>query len=598
MAAILLIPEVCAILATDFGDISFPKNLESYFSVLDMLARHCMCVSTHRGLEHWPNIYCGVAVFLLLPMYALNEKISARKRFGNLALAGILLLGFSTNMLDFIWHGLNYPDSLPARQAFIYIFLILVMCYEAYRHIGELSPKQVIQGYLAAVLFLLFCEKFVESDDFAVWIEFLTLAFVTAYAVILYLYRTREGSKCRLLLGIVTLIVVIAESSINMESTSLGTVSRSGYLGQQADYSALYEYTKERGDGFYRLEKFTRKTKNDGTLTGYPTASVFSSTLNSSVMDMYKRLGMRHSKVYYGFDGATSFSAALLNVKYMFGESEKYESPLYTLLEQSGDIYLYESNYTLPFGYVAPTGYDLQENSSNGINVQNQLMKDLGIARKLLVKVEDKAVGDDVRFTAKEAGTYYAKITAAGTSKVEAIGGPLETQKFNDLKNESILYLGWVEEGETITLTNANEEDTTPKISADVYKMNEDVLKEALDILAAQHLEEVVYDTTQVSGKLKLTEPGRLILSIPYEKGWTVLLNGKEVEPQLFGGALMAFDLEEGEYELRMHYVPQGKQAGILVTIVSILIFVGILLINRHKHPRVQKTSSPQNNIS
>ena len=87
-------------------------------------------------------------------------------------------------------------------------------------------------------------------------------------------------------------------------------------------------------------------------------------------------------------------------------------------------------------------------------------------------------------------------------------------------------------------------------------------------------------------------------MSIPYEKGWTVLLNGKEVEPQLFGGALMAFDLEEGEYELRMHYVPQGKQAGILVTIVSILIFVGILLINRHKHPRVQKTSSPQNNIS
>ena len=86
LAAVLLIPEVCAILRTDFGNSDFPGTLESYFSVFDMLARHCLCVTTERGLEHWPNIYCGVAVFLLVPMYALNEKISVRKRFCNLAL--------------------------------------------------------------------------------------------------------------------------------------------------------------------------------------------------------------------------------------------------------------------------------------------------------------------------------------------------------------------------------------------------------------------------------------------------------------------------------------------------------------------------------
>lgn len=63
LAAALLIPEVCAILRTDFGNSDFPATLESYFSVFDMLARHCLCVTTERGLEHWPNIYCGVAVF-------------------------------------------------------------------------------------------------------------------------------------------------------------------------------------------------------------------------------------------------------------------------------------------------------------------------------------------------------------------------------------------------------------------------------------------------------------------------------------------------------------------------------------------------------
>ena len=581
MAAVLLIPEVCAIIVTDFGDMDFPDKLQSYFSVLDMLARHCMCIDTHRGLEHWPNIYSGVAVFLLLPMYLLNDRISIRKRFANMALMGFLLLGFSTNMLDFIWHGMNYPDSLPARQSFIYIFLVLVVCYEAYLRVQETSKKQILYGYLAAVGFLLFCEKFVESDDFDIGIEAFTLVFVTIYAVLIYLYRTREGLRWKQLLGFLTLVVVIAESSINTSWTSVGTVSRSAYLGQQADYDALYEYTRGREDSFYRLEKFNRKTKNDGTLTGYPTASVFSSTMNSAVMDMYKRLGMRHSKVFYGFDGATAFVGALLNVNYMFGESENHGGSLYELLEKSGDIYLYESVYQLPFGYVAPTGYDLPENGNNGINVQNDLIKQLGIEGNLLSKVSSKDSGENEVFSAKETGNYYARVTNGGTSKIEVIGSALEVQEFNDLKDESLIYLGQLYEGDIVTLTNGNEEDTTPDVSVDVYQLNEEVLAEAIAMLSEQALTDVVYDSTHVSGSISMEEAGRLILSIPYESGWTITLNGEEVEPRLFGGTLIAFDLEPGDYALSMHYVPTGSGVGIAVSVFSILVFVGMLLVKR-----------------
>lgn len=66
-----------------------------------------------------------------------------------------MLLSFGTNVLDFLWHGLNYPDSLPARQSFLYIFLILVMCYDAFRNVEGTSPRQIIYGYLAAVIFYL-----------------------------------------------------------------------------------------------------------------------------------------------------------------------------------------------------------------------------------------------------------------------------------------------------------------------------------------------------------------------------------------------------------------------------------------------------------
>ena len=106
-------------------------------------------------------------------------------------------------------------------------------------------------------------------------VKLLTLVFVALYAVLLYLSRTRDRREVRYAVALVAFVAVIAECGINTWDTSIGTTSRSAYLGQQEDYKALYEITKEREDSLYRVEKFTRKTKNDATLTGYPSASVF-----------------------------------------------------------------------------------------------------------------------------------------------------------------------------------------------------------------------------------------------------------------------------------------------------------------------------------
>ena len=583
LAAVLLIPEACAILETEFGSPDFPKKLESYFSVLDMMARHCIGVTTERGLEHWPNIYCGVAVFMLLPIYVLNQKISIRKRFVNLALAGFLLLSFSTNVLDFMWHGMNYPDSLPARQSFIYIFLVSVMCFEAYQHVKEIDKKQILYGYLAAVAFLLWCEKFVVSEDFGIGIEIFTLLFVTIYAVILYLYRTREGQTWKQILAFVTLVTVVTECTVNTVNTSVGTTSRSAYLDPVSDYQALYQWTEEQEEeAFYRVEKFSRKTKNDGTLAGYPTASLFSSTLNSRVMDLYTGLGMRHSKVYYSFDGATAFTSALLNVKYMFGEHERYGSPLYELKQQSNEVYLYEAMAQLPFGYVAPKGYDLPEGYENsGLRLQNKMINELGISKELFTELPVVQSGDDVVFTADKSGIYYGLLTASGTKKVESMGGSLETHTFPDLKKGAVLYLGYLEAGESITLTNGDEDDTTPKITADIYWMDTEVLQQALENMAENHLENVTFDSTHLQGQITMTEAGRLILSIPYEDGWCITLNGEEAECQQFGEAFIAFDLEPGEYMIEMEYTPEGRNAGLAVSGASLGMFVLLMVFGR-----------------
>lgn len=261
LAAVLLVPEVCAIINTDFGDVSFPTEIKSYFSIIDELARHAICVESEKGLDHWPNIYCGVIVFLLVPLYGICKEIPLRKRFCNLALAGFMLISFSTNMLDFIWHGLNYPDSLPARQSFIYIFLILMMSYEVMAHLDEILPESMVKATLVAVAFLIVCEKFITDDAFSVWVIPATIVLVVMYGAILYFYRTRQDEDWRVPLIALLLMVGAVEAAANTGYTSVKVYTKEAFLGKLDDYSSLYEELRQQDDSFYRVESLSKDDK-------------------------------------------------------------------------------------------------------------------------------------------------------------------------------------------------------------------------------------------------------------------------------------------------------------------------------------------------
>ena len=121
MAAVLLIPEARILMASEYSKASFPTFFKAYFSLYECFARHFINVQVETGLDHWPNIYCGVAILILITLYLLCKKIPLKIRIANAILLVFMLAGFCINSLNFIWHGMNYPDSLPARQSFLYI---------------------------------------------------------------------------------------------------------------------------------------------------------------------------------------------------------------------------------------------------------------------------------------------------------------------------------------------------------------------------------------------------------------------------------------------------------------------------------------------
>lgn len=663
LAAVLLIPEYAALHLTDFSEFNFPDTLTFYFSFLDMIARHCMNVNVETGLDHWPNIYCGVAVFLLVPLYVTNTRISLREKAAYIGLLAFMLLSFSTNMLNFIWHGLNYPDSLPCRQSFLYIFLLLTLCVKAVLNIRGCSLKALGGCFCLSLGFVLLFEKLMADEEaYRTETFLLTALFLCLYGVFLYFYRNRnaagEGKRYGMcLLAVLTLTSVTVEAAVNTYTTSCSVTSRSSYLNNLDSYQTLVERTRERDTDFYRFEKTSRVTKNDGTLVGYPTASLFSSTSNGHVQDFYDKMGMSDSKVFYCFDGATPLSSSLLGVRYVFSRSANEDPLLYTLIDQEGDIYLYECRYSLPLGFFISSGSGfsasaqtpeasgsadasasaftdenvssqtagteesaseaspldellgniddtrtdaleraLDSEGATPLDTQNRMVQALGLEQNLFTSVGALQEEDGATtITADVSGHYYAYVgdTGVNTLKMESEAG---SKSFSQVKYHYICDLGWHDAGDVISLTS--EDSSSLNVSA--YRLNFDVMDEVISILGEQTMTVDSYSSTHINGHIDVSRAGELILSVAYEPGWTILVDGEEVQPGLFDDTFISLSLTEGEHTIEMRYRPAGLTIGIIISLICLAIFAAIVLLERRRRmrPKTQASASRTQRLS
>ena len=663
LAAVLLIPEYAALHLTDFSEFNFPDTLTFYFSFLDMIARHCMNVNVETGLDHWPNIYCGVAVFLLVPLYVTNTRISLREKAAYIGLLAFMLLSFSTNMLNFIWHGLNYPDSLPCRQSFLYIFLLLTLCAKAVLNIRGCSLKALGGCFCLSLGFVLLFEKLMADEEaYRTETFLLTALFLCLYGVFLYFYRNRnaagEGKRYGMcLLAVLTLTSVTVEAAVNTYTTSCSVTSRSSYLNNLDSYQTLVERTRERDTDFYRFEKTSRVTKNDGTLVGYPTASLFSSTSNGHVQDFYDKMGMSDSKVFYCFDGATPLSSSLLGVRYVFSRSANEDPFLYTLIDQEGDIYLYECRYSLPLGFMISSGSGfsasaqtpeasgsadasasaftdenvssqtagteesaseaspldellgniddtrtdaleraLDSEGATPLDTQNRMVQALGLEQNLFTSVGALQEEDGATtITADVSGHYYAYVgdTGVNTLKMESEAG---SKSFSQVKYHYICDLGWHDAGDVISLTS--EDSSSLNVSA--YRLNFDVMDEVISILGEQTMTVDSYSSTHINGHIDVSRAGELILSVAYEPGWTILVDGEEVQPGLFDDTFISLSLTEGEHTIEMRYRPAGLTIGFIVSLICLAIFAAIVLLERRRRmrPKTQASASRTQRLS
>ena len=88
---------------------------------------------------------------------------------------------------------------------------------------------------------------------------------------------------------------------------------------------------------------------------------------------------------------------------------------------------------------------------------------------------------------------------------------------------------------------------------------------------------------THVEGRVSAKSDGVLMVSIPFEEGWSAYLDGKQV-PLLRGDyGFAALDMPAGEHTVYFKYHAPGLTAGLYISALCIIVFL-ILLAFRLIH--------------
>lgn len=627
LSAILLYPTFLSLALTSASGDAFPKTFELIGKPLTYLGQMFPFLQpTVRSGA--PNLYCGLPVVFLLPVYFLSTRIRLREKILNGVLLLFLFLSFEINFLNFLWHGMHYPNQLPYRYSFVVIFLLLTITYDGLRSTREFRPTEL--GLLGVCL--MFVAPVVIALDSEIktapWTSWGTVIFILLYTIIFSSFRAQSYKRriqVNLLLTVMLLEVTLSTfSGIYHIGENEFYGSREGYSSGRvvASIREAVRQTKlmDEDKSFYRIEVKPHKTSNDPALYGLNGLSLFASSAPKAPVTFFKNAGYKNNGINsYQYRGATLFCDSLFRIKYVIArDTLPYEDNERTITLGNSHVTVYKNDNVFPLGFVAkPSLADYKSYYGNPFETQSDLA-DAMMGETLHLFSELKAERPDdrdvhlstssnskYRFTrpdgvsdwvielewkAERSGPHYLNLDISSfdveKASVEVNGNPISLDK----KVKWISEIGSLVEGDDVKLF------IQPSESVDSGSFN--VHLASLDMISLTHLKDFTHERAlsvidmkedQLYGSISCPEDGVLFLSFPYDPGWVVKVDGKQVDIETVDDAFLAIPVSAGEHKVFMYFRPVGYGIGLRITCVAAGVFFLLIMVLLIRKRRARK---------
>lgn len=549
-----------------------------------------------------PNIFCGVLCAMMSLLYFFNPKIKVRKIIGALAVYLLFFVGFFVMRLDMVWHIFLYPTWYPYRYAYVFNFFSVMLAFVSLSSLHRTKWYTYASGvavYLLALLYVLLFQKSVLTNEN---LAKLTIVFAVGYGLLAAAMKFFKDRKLQAEKAVAVLLIVLtcAELILNGYTTIMGLngqfafKSHSEYEERVETMTDAVASVQEKDGGFYRMEKTISRTDNDSMSFGYNGMTHYSSTYNSSVVDFNNKMGMLQEFVLIRYLGSTMLTDSLLGVKYVVADTEV--SPAYETYKNTETYRIYENPYALSVGFAAPeSALETPVYSGDYLANQNAFAQSL-LGEAVLEPVADvqtPAGTGGVAFTAARDGVYYVEFAQKYAQALTlAVNGAEVPYQYEQGHEKKIYCLGTFAAGDGVQV---GIQDMTLAEGASVYVLDTDrfagLCKEKQQNGSLQVTD---YGHTWLEGEFTLEDGQLLFTTIPYEKGWKVYVDGKEVDASCAQGTFLAVEASAGTHTLRMKYSVPGLKASMTVSVVTLLGVLAVMLYQRRRKKKNNCSGQPQ----
>lgn len=634
-SAWLLIPLYYSLSLGKF-EFSTPNyTMKTQFDFIDFFVNLLPNVYDTCRPEGSPVVYCGVLTILLVPLFFMNANVKFRKKIGYGLLALSVILSMYMSTVDIVWHGLQVPNWLPYRYSFTCSFVLIIMAAHAFEHIEGISFKEIGGVFFILFGYVLYVNKQGLENVTLLATVWFTIALGGIYALLLYMHKKHLGIKP---VPVIIVFVLIAEL-ITSSAYTMYQIDKDVVYSKESSYNryiTLGRNTVQKiyemdDDPVYRIESNYHRTVNDAMAFGSYGISHSSSTLNSAPIEFLNKLGFSYGGHYIKYKGSTYITDAILGIRYIMekGSAKADEDGVITVAENkhyddlvlaNGDntdiFYVYENPYALPIAFMASNDItDISLEGDNPFICQNALLSALVTDTKddYFKRIEiDKIVPENAKPSTYGTHTKYTTRVEGENSQVEFIfTAPTEDMIYmylpssyerkvnvwlnNDFLdyyfeggNKVIQTLGRFEEGEEISLITTITEEKNEVLFADeyFYYLDEEAFQKSIEELKEHPLEIEEFSEDHLKGTVTADKDGILFTTISWEPGWTIKVDGEEVEPVELVDALIGIPVTEGTHTVEMTFFPKGMALGIVISLAGIIIVITAAVI-AHRRRKV-----------
>lgn len=176
-------------------------------------------------------------------------------------------------------------------------------------------------------------------------------------------------------------------------------------------------------------------------------------------------------------------------------------------------------------------------------------------------------------------------------------------QYSQNTSREYVYDLGVCKAGTPITVEMTVKDDiNSASLNFFAYALDDEKFEEGYEKLNSGALNIDSFTDTEITGTLNASEDGIIYTSIPYDDGWKITLDGKEVAKDdivAIGDALLGVKVSAGNHSVKFKYTPRGMMLGLGISAVTALILIAVaVLLKKRKDNRPQPVLAASENVA